>query len=652
MRLIISRFILLFFLVLLAQDGLLAQKNQEYSSKSKKAIKSLKRAMTYFGDKNYKEAMIDIKQALEYDSTFVEAYLLAGQMYEEQRKTESALYYYRKAAQVNPDFYPKVLYIVGTQELELGQYHQAYQHLKQYLVHPEVDKRLVKTINYSIELAEFGIFQVEHPVLFEPINLGDAVNTKFDEYVNTVSTDEMTLIFTRKTPKVSGSDNQKDKEEEDFYQSIKGKDGQWQQAVRMSNLFNTSGNEGAMNISPDQNSMVFTACYREDGFGRCDLYFSEKKGKTWSIPTNMGALINTAAWESNPCFSSDGKTVYYVSNRAGGSGNSDIWTAELLKDGLWGNVKNLGNIVNSSGSEMTPYIHPDGKSLYFSSNGHKGMGGFDFYVSYKDAKENWSIPINLGYPINDHTNQLGLIINAKGNLAYISTEAKASQGLLDIYTFELYPEVRPQSVNYMKGVVADAKTKKPLKAHFELYDLNTQALLVESESDAVNGDFLVVIPHEGLLGLNVNKEGYLFYSEQFKVEGEFSSSKPFLKNVHLNPLQIDQKIVLENIFFASMSFELETQSYMELGKVKELLRTNPSLKIEISGHTDNIGSEADNLVLSKKRAKSVYDYLLSQGVHAKSLVYQGYGETMPIADNELEEGRAKNRRTELKVIGL
>jgi outer membrane protein OmpA-like peptidoglycan-associated protein len=553
---------------------------------------------------------------------------------------------------VNPDFYPKVLFIVATFELERGGYAAAKLNYTAYLNHPDLDRSLTGAIGQGLDRANFGLKQINNPVPFVPINIGKAINTHNDEYMNTVSTDEATLIFTRKGMKNDKTQNQRNEQEEDFFESKRADDKVWQRAVRMSSMFNTNGNEGAMNISPDQTKMVFTACYRQDGFGSCDLYFSERRGKTWSIPMNMGEEVNTGTWDSNPCLSADGKTVYFVSKRAGGQGASDIWTAERLPDGRWGNVMNLGATVNSKGAEMTPYIHPDGKTLYFASDGHLGMGKIDLFLSRKNDKGQWTEPVNLGYPINDYKNQMGLLINAKGDLAYISSDMRGGEGGYDIYTFDLYDDARPTSVNYMKGVVADFNAKRPLQAKFQLYDLNSNTLLVESESDALNGDFLVVIPSGTLLGLNVSKPGYLFYSEQFEVKGDYSSTAPFLKNVYLKPLQVGQKIVLENIFFASASYELEKQSFVELQKVKELLQKNPTIRIEISGYTDNVGDAADNVKLSNQRAKAVFDYLVSIDVPVKNLTYKGYGEEQAIADNATEEGRKKNRRTELKVIGL
>lgn len=622
----------------------------EYTSKSRKAKKAMDRAVTFFSTHNYDDAIIDAKQAVDIDTNFIEAYLLLGQIYETKHLISQSVFYFRKASKLDPDFYPMVFYILGSHELEFGEYEYALEDFKTYLQHPKMDRRLIKMLNENIDRAYFGIDHIKNPVDFEPTNLGSSINTSAEEYVNTISTDGQTIIFTRKLEKKTSTINKNNTQEEDFYQSIKNENNEWITAVRLGNLFNTNGNEGAMNISPDQSKMVFTACYRKDGFGRCDIYQTWKRGKSWLMPLNIGPPVNTGNWESNASLSSDGRTLYFV--RRMGRGNSDIYTAELQPDGSWGNVQNIGDIVNSAGSEMTPYIHPDGKTLYFSSDGHLGMGGKDLFYSRKDENGKWNEPVNLGYPINDFKNQMGLIINANGDLAYISSDIKGGKGGYDIYSFPLYQSARPTAVTYLKGVIRDAKTKKPLQADFELYDLKSNKLIVESQSDAITGDFMVVIPSGSKLALNVNRKSYLFYSDQFKVEGDYNSLKPFLKNINLNPLEVDRKIVLENVFFATSSYKIENQSFMELNKVKDLLRINPHLRIEISGHTDNVGGAIPNLKLSEERARSVFDYLVSIGVSANQLVYKGYGETMPVENNETDEGRSKNRRTELKVIGI
>ena len=625
---------------------------KELTTKSKKAKKAFEGALTFFQAKQYADAQDYINKALKYDSMFVEAYILQGQMAQEQKQIDKAIKSYRKAAEVNPDFYPKIYYMLATMEQKEGYYAAALEHYKLYAVRPDADPSLRKNIERGVDMCQFAADQMENPVPFDPQNLGDKINSDFDEYINTISVDDQMIIITQKRfMRSAKTGKQVSESTEDFMYSRRGSDGQWQHLMGLEG-FNTNGNEGAMSVSPDGRLRIFTACHRREGYGSCDLYYSRKQGSRWSGPINMGESINTRWWETNSTISSDGKTIYFISNRKGGYGKSDIWKATLQSDGTWGNPVNLGKEVNTAGMEMTPYIHPDGKTLYFASDGHIGMGGSDLYVTRMDDKGNWSYPQNLGYPINTRGNEMGIVLNAMGNLAYISADRKGGYGGFDVYSFELYPDVRPTAVTYMRGIVRDMETKNPLKASFELVNLETQKLILKSHSDAVKGDFMVVIPVGTKLSLTVERNGYLFYSENFFVEkGTYTSLEPFLKNVDLSPIKAGESIVLKNIFFASKSFNLEPESEVELNKLYTLLSHNANLKIEIGGHTDNIGDDNTNMILSKNRAKAVMDYLVEKGISKDRLSYKGYGETKPIASNDTAEGRAQNRRTEVKVIG-
>jgi len=644
-------FVFLIFNLSLGVGNLQAQRGkQEYTTKSKKAKKAFEGALTFFEAKKYSDANDYIDRALKYDSNFVEAYILRGQMAKEQNDIDETILNYQKAVEINPDFYPKLIYMLAAMELDQGYYHEALQHFKQYAVRLDADASLRRRIEYGVDKCQFAIKQIDNPVPFEPKNLGPNVNTENDEYVNAISADDQMLILTQKHEATTRNIDAWGGKTEDLMFSKRNSQGEWGRIRDLGPTFNTTANEGAMSIAPDNSIVVFTAFNRKDGYGSGDLYISKRRGDKWTKPTNMGQGVNSRWWDTNPSISSDGKTIYFISNRKGGQGESDIWTAELNDAGMWGNVRNLGAVVNTRGKEMTPYIHPDGRTLYFASDGHMGMGGMDLFVTRRNEQGEWSTPVNLGYPINTRENEMGIVINALGDLAYISSEREGGYGAYDIYSFELYPQARPTAVTYLKGIVRDAETNNPIPAKFSLINLNTGKTIISSTSDALKGDFLVIIPVNEPLALNVEKKGYLFYSDNFNVQGDYSKIKPFLKNIDLKPIRPNQSIVLKNIFFASASYNLEDESSVELNKLYELLKHNSSLKVEIGGYTDDIGDESDNLKLSQNRAKAVMDYLLKKGISPDRLSYKGYGETHPVADNATEEGRAKNRRTELKVI--
>ena len=370
-------------------------------------------------------------------------------------------------------------------------------------------------------------------------------------------------------------------------------------------------------------------------------------GNKWSVPYNLEEPVNSRQWESQPSFSSDGKTLYFVSNR---HNNYDIWVSMVNENGEWSVPEKLGANINTDNYEGSVFIHPDNQTLYFSSDGHVGMGGLDIYVSKKDSTGKWGKPMNLGYPINTFKDENSILISADGELAMFASDREGGFGGLDLYGFELYEEVRPEKVTYIKGVVFDNETGKKLEARFELIDLATGNIAVTSFSNKGTGEFLVCLPANHDYALNVSKEGYLFYSENFNLSGEKPLTDPVLKDVPLKPLKSGEKVILKNIYFETDKYDLKKTSEIELQKLIELLNKNPGIKIEISGHTDNVGTTEYNLELSQNRAKAVYDYLSENGIDTDMLTYKGYGESQPVDTNDTEEGRANNRRTEFEVV--
>ncbi len=467
--------------------------------------------------------------------------------------------------------------------------------------------------------------------------MGSEINTADDEYLPVATADESMLIFTRKI-----------NNNEDFYKSVK-LNGKWQTATYLSDHINTPEyNEGAQSISQDGKFLFFTGCNRPDGLGRCDIYIAQKKGDDWGKPFDLSPPVNTPGWESQPSISADGRTLYFVSNRKGGYGGYDIWKSTLTDKG-WGEPENLGPNINTSFDEQSPFIHPDDSTLYFCSNGWPGLGGKDLFVSRLGKDGKWQKPENLGYPINTNGDENGLTLTAEGNNAFFSSNNLNGYGGFDIYTFELPPNLRPHVVTYVKGKVADAKTLQPLEAAVEIIDLQKNIPVYQDDSDPNQGDFLATLTAGKNYGLNISKSGYLFHSENFSLVGH-EAKNPFNISVLLQPIEIGNKVVLNNIFFDTNKFDLKPESLAELDKLVEFMTFNPTLHIEISGHTDNVGSDQANQILSENRAKSVYQYLINNKIDAGMLVYKGYGETQPIAPNDNEDGRKKNRRTEFKII--
>jgi len=633
--------------LLLSQSFILAQ---DFSTKSKKALKLFMSGQNSYRMEKYGDAEMSFKGAIEKDSRFTEAYLALAQMYEETGRDTSAISYYKKALEVDHDKYPSAFFYVAELEFGNGLYEDALDNYTEYVKMPGINRDNKAVSLKHIADCKFAIKAIGNPVPFKPVNLGNAVNTDRDEYFPCLTADNHTLLFTR----LLAAPETFTGKQEDFFISYKN-GVEWSQAKNIGPPINSDRNEGAPSLSVDGNTLIFTACeglngYENGrrGYGRCDLFVSKRNGISWTVPYNIGQPVNSRFWESQPSLSSDGTTLYFLSNR---NGNYDIWMTELDGKNEWSDPVLLGPNINTSGYEGSVFIHPDNQTLYFSSDGHIGMGKLDIFYSRRDSLGNWGEPVNLGYPINTYKSENSILISTDGELAMFASDRPEGYGGLDLYAFNLYEIARPQPVTYMKGVVFDNESKKKLQARFELIDLKTGNTVTQSFSNKGNGEFLVCLPTNHDYALNVSKKGYLFYSENFNLTGKHSVAEPVHKDIPLKPIKVGESVVLKNIFFETDKFDLKGKSRIELDKLFELLKKNPQVSIEISGHTDNVGSKEYNMELSKNRAKAVYDYLVSKGIDPLRLSYNGYGETMPVDSNDTDSGRQNNRRTEFKVVG-
>lgn len=619
----------------------------QLSTESTKAKKCFSAAEKAVKDKNLSEAIFQLERAVSIDPNFREAHLYLGDLYSNGNECEKSIQAYNKAYNLKAD--AKLLFYIANEELRCTKYEDAKQHLTEYLAKNDKNPSRQRLAKLNLRTAEFAAEAVKHPVKFNPQNLGANVNTEYDEYLPTITADEEMLIFTVLRPRDELTVSNAEKEE-DFFVSYKDDKGEWQPRKSLGKPINTHYNEGAQCISPDGKYLFFTSCNRENGYGSCDLYWAKRIGNRWSNPRNMGEPVNTKHWESQPTISSDGKTIYFTSNRPGGVGQTDIWMTEMVEEGVFTEPVNVGPPVNTEGKEMSPFIHPDGQTLYFSSDGHVGMGGMDLFYSRMQPNSEWGEPINLGYPINTGDDEVNLIVNAQGDKAFFSSNKDGGFGGMDLYWFELDKQLRPTPVTFFKGKVFDDANKQPLEAAFELIDIATGKTVVYSTSDSQTGEFLLCLPINKHYALNVNKEHYLFYSESFELNDIASKTEPVKKDIPLKHIKVDETVVLNNVFFDTDKFILKPESYIELNKLVDLLQQNTGIRIEISGHTDNVGGKEHNEKLSSNRAKAVADYLISKGIASNRLTSIGYGYSKPIATNETEVGRAQNRRTEFRII--
>lgn len=602
------------------------------------------------------DALSDFAKALQADPTFIDAQIEWANIKNQQNKLEEAERGYEKALAIDSAYEMGVFYSLGIVEFDQKKYDEAEVHFEYFLKNaPKISPARRAATEKYLKNLRFTADALKNPVPFEPKNLGPNINTPGAEYLPTITADGETLIYTA----FRGG-------QEDFFSSKK-KDGIWQKGEPIEAV-NTPNNEGAQSISADGKFLVFTACHRRDGVGGCDLFYAELKNGKWTAVRNLGPPVNSPGWESQPSLSADGRFLYFSTERKGGQGGKDIWVSQRQANGKWGEPQNLGKPVNTPGEEQAPFIHADGQTLYFMSNGLPGMGGFDLYLSRRQPDGTWGEPQNLGFPINTEGNEGALSISLDGKTAFFASDLlnvkkgvssldnPQGQGTTDIYSFELPERDRPLPVTYVKATVTDAQTGLPLIARAEFVELKTGKIFANAETEA-DGVFLVALPAGGNYALNVSKEKYLFYSENFALDSLGSYDAPFLLTAPIVPIPTSpdkaaaaSPIVLKNIFFETGSAVLRPESHTELDRLKKLMTDNPALRIQINGHTDNLGSDTDNQKLSENRAKAVHDYLTQAGIAASRLQYVGFGESSPLGSNDTEAGRQQNRRTEFMVV--
>lgn len=650
-------YIMLLFLALLT-----AVQGQEYSTQNKKAIKLYERAMeTLYQGKN-DAAINGLEQVLQEDDGFLEAHLVLADLMSNidlasmeengepsRHYRDEAKRHYRAVVESKRDFFAPAWVNLGKLELYDRNYDEAIKCFETYL---ELDKRESETeldAKRGLKMARFRKEALAHPVPFNPQNLGAAVNSRDDEYLPSLTADGQTLVFTRRFPR-KATTTANTKEEEDLYVSTLN-NGQWSRAERMPEPVNSTDNEGAQCISQDGRIMFYTACNRNDGGGRCDLYMCVNKSGRWSKPRNLGSAVNSGAWEGQPTFSIDGRTLYFVSNRKGGHGGMDIWKT-TFDGGQWTAPENLGPEINTEFDEMSPFIHFDDHTLYFSSNRPEGMGGMDLFVAKRDDNGRWTQPTNLGYPINTEGDDNNLIVSADGRTAIFASQRDGGQGKMDLYSFELPVESRPTVAICFKGRVSNAKDGQPVASDIRIIDLANGTTVANTSSDGKNGLYIVSLPAGKDYAFHVTANGFLFHSQNVEKNNENGNEQwqPVTVDIALHPIESGERIALRNVFFETGRWEILPESEYELAKVVDLLTKNPTLKIELGGHTDNVGRPEANQRLSEQRAKAVYDYLINKGIPSNRLSYKGYGETQPVATNDTDEGRRENRRTEIKVL--
>jgi len=615
-------------------------KSQSLTSNNKKALKFYTEARTLMGARLFDKAFDKLQFAVQKDPNFAEAYLKLATIYKIRMQDSLQMQCYKEVVSRYPDVvrFSGSWYYLGENEFKSGNYLESIEYLTKYVALTSSNGKFANNAKLMIENSRFAIEYKTNNFQFNPRPLPPIINQFKQQYFPVLTADQNTMIFITREG------------DEDIVLSNKEEEGNWTSPVSISKNINSDFNEGTCSISADGRMLVFTSCMGRKGYGSCDLYVSYKKGNEWSLPKNMGDKINSSAWDSQPSLSADGRILYFVSNRRGGYGRRDIYVAKKDEKGEWGVPKNVGSDINTPFDDISPFIHPNGQRIYFSTDGRLGFGSFDIYFAEKDTIAKWSKPINFGYPINTHNDEVSMYISSDGKKGYYSHEEQVGDAFSStLYEIDIPSELQVKhSSSYVYGKVIDKYTRAPLAASISLIDLAKDQPIELITSDSISGNYLIVLTEGAAYGLFAESEGYLYRSERFNLSKQVLN--PVEVNLELEPIKAGSKVILKNIFFEFDSYILTNQSKTELNIVFQFLKSNPNRVIRISGFTDNVGTVKYNQELSEKRAKAVYEYLVNKGISQTKLSYIGLGATNFIKTNNSEEGKAANRRIEFEIL--
>lgn len=615
-----------------------------YSTKSKKAIKLYKEAELLLRQRKFPQAIEALKSAVDKDGNFTEAHLRLAFSYELLQETNAQQYHLEQVIRIEPNNprFRNVYYSLGKVYFNQGRYEQSGKVLEKLVKFGITNARMQKDVIQLRNNIEYAVEHMQNPLDIHPQPLTKILNAYPLQYFPVLTADEKTIIYTARDGKSFHDD-------ENIVISQKDESGQWTKPVSISPNINSQFNEGTCTISTDGRVLIFTNCDGRQRIGSCDLYVSYKTGEEWSVPKNLGKNINSMSWDSQPALSADGRKLFFVSDRAGGFGKRDIWVSKKNHDGIWQRAENVGPEINTKEDEVSPFIHVNGITLFFASKGYPGFGGFDLYKS-ELQESTWSNPENLGYPLNTHEDQVSLFVSTNGKSGYYSYErnwnSKQSQSFLYSFEFPSDHIIKNRSI-YLTGHIYDIETNEPLDASIELYNVGSEEPSSIFSSDPVSGKYFTILNANKKIALYIDREGYLFESRSFEIDRESGNS--IVKNFYLKPIKKGNSVLLNNLFFEFNSASITLDSKTELLKIVQFLLNNPATKILIAGHTDDLGTEEYNKTLSTNRAKSVYDFLINQGIKSQSLSFTGFGESKPLVDNKDQESRKTNRRIEFII---
>ena len=635
--------------------------------------KILREANYSYDQSDFKTAAENYEKLIHAAATNAEIQFKLGRCYLEMGYEKRAVSHIEKAGKIDPEISPDYLYILA-RALQIS--HRFDEAIVKY-------KDFIKVLSNSEDIAnaearirqcEYGKDMVANPVKAKIDNVGGVINGKYSEYAPVISADESVMMFTStREGSVGGVLAPNGEYFEDIYES-RHINGQWTTPKNMGEPINTGTHDACIALAPRGDELFIYKDKKED------IYYSKKRGDGWSKPKSMGDNINTKYSELSISVTEDEKTVYFSSNRPGGYGGFDIYMSKMDKNGDWGPAINLGPMINTGTDEDSPFISVDGEALYFSSRGHETMGGYDIFISFlEDGK--WTDPVNIGYPINTSQDDIYFVLSADGKHGYYASGKEGGRGGKDIYmitmpkgidddgltakstetvatnvemkvekqkTDNLAAGKTKSAVTILQGKVIDEISQEPLEATVTLVDNATGEVISEEKSNATTGSYLVTLPSGKNYGIAISRDDYLFHSENFDLP-KSDDYQEINKDIALKKIAVGSRIVLKNIFFDTGKSTLRPESNTEIDRLYDLLKEVPTMKIEISGHTDNIGSQDYNQKLSESRASAVTEYLLQKGIVGGRLTYKGYGFSRPIAPNDNDENRQLNRRTEFEI---
>lgn len=617
--------------------------SQDCFVKKKRSIKIINKINTnlyHYSFVDVKEALQDIQKKEGNSAQIFDMYSLIYWMKEDLVKAEE---YARKTLSLCPNDFATSNYIIGSLQFEMRNYQISADYLEKSInigLRERFKERAYEILEKSTVLAKI----MRDTVPYNP-ELVLGISTEEDEYLPLISPDQEIAFFTRRGSRDEfGIVNTKS---EDFVKS-EGSLEDFDKGEEMDYPFNQNNNEGGATMTIDNSVLYFTVCSKFPS-KNCDIYYVIKGDYGgWSDLIPLKSVNSPTSWESQPTISADGNSLIFASNRKGGFGGVDLYIVHKDTFGYWGAPQNMGGVINSVLDDKSPFLHVDGQTMYFASQQFPSLGGYDIFVSRLGEDDNWQIPENVGFPINTEDDELGMFVTTDGKRAYFCSNKLEGIGGWDLYSFDLHQKVKPKRVLFLKGNITDSDGVIVDSVSLELQNVSTNEVTQISVKGGKYVSALTLEDSDDVL-ITFNKEGYSFNSHYISSTNE-DFSGPSNIDIKIDKVENGHTFEINNVYFDTDSFNLNRVTKIILTSFVEYLKRNESLELLIAGHTDNVGSNKDNLILSNNRAQSVYTFLIESGISDDRLTYKGYGEEIPAYDNSTKEGRSKNRRTECTVI--